>query len=134
MATNARIGLKISSSKMISIYLHWAGSPGSVGIKLLKYFNSEQKVKELITMGNASIIGNTIGSKVNFDNFKVNENSQCLFYARDRGEINQEAETHEIGDNRYNYEFSYMFKCGAWYVRINKNYVLLTEKICNRYF
>ncbi len=134
MSTNARIGIKISGTKMVSIYSHWDGYPSWVGEKLLKYFNTEEKVKELLSMGNVSIMGDKIGEKVNFDTFKSNENSQCLFYGRDRGDSDEEAITHEIGDMSYHYSFTYLFKNGAWYVRIKKNFVLLTEKICEKYF
>jgi hypothetical protein len=130
MSTNARIGIKISGINMLSIYSHWDGYPSWVGEKLLKYFNTEEKVKELLSMGNVSIMGDKIGEKVDFHKFNSQENSQCLFYERDRGDSNEEAITHKIGDMDYQYSFTYLFKNGAWYVRKNKNFVLLTEKMC----
>jgi len=134
MSTNARIGIKVSGLKMLSIYSHWDGYPSWVGEKLLNHFNTEEKVKELLSMGNVSIMGDKIGVKTEFIGFDSQENSQCLFYARDRGDDETEAIIHEIGDMDYHYSFTYLFKNGAWYVRIKKNFVLLTKEICEKYF
>ena len=46
-----------------SIYNHWDGYPDFVGVRLLNFYNTEEKVKELIEMGNVSILGECIGSK-----------------------------------------------------------------------
>lgn len=132
MSTNARIGIKVNGIKMLSIYSHWDGYPNWVGVRLLKYFNTEEKVKELLSMGDVSIMGDKIGVKTEFSSFNSRENSQCLFYNRDRDETT-EAIVHDIGDMNYHYSFTYLFKNGAWYVRINKNFVRLTDEICNKY-
>lgn len=120
MSTNASIGIKISSNEMKSIYNHWGGYPSHLGELLLKFYNTEEKVKELIEMGNISILGEVIGEKVKFDGFDSRTTNQSLFYARDRGEKGQEPITGLINAKNTMYEWNYLFDDGAWYVRGSK--------------
>ena len=112
-----------------TIYCHWDGYPANNGKLLKKFYNTEEKVKQLIALGNLSILGESIGEKVNFDGFDSRANPQCLAYGRDRGEKNQEASfwSREPRDTQ---AFDYLFKNGKWYIsQHGGKYILLTEKI-----
>ncbi len=57
MGTRARIGYKIpGTDNIVSIYSHWDGYPSYLGKKLLESYVEDDKIRELIDMGDISII------------------------------------------------------------------------------
>lgn len=57
MATRARIGIELPAGAIVSAYHHWDGYPSGLGRKLVKKFNTEESVRELIDDGDMSSIG-----------------------------------------------------------------------------
>jgi hypothetical protein len=135
MSTNASISIQLNKKEKSgkSIYNHWDGYPDFVGVRLLNFYNTEEKVKELIEMGNVSILGECIGSKTNFDGFNSQESNQCLFYGRDRGDEDEKPIDYKGDVSRY--EWNYLFKDGKWYVaKYNGRFTKMTiEKSLNKY-
>ena len=92
----------------------------SVGQILLRYYNTQEKVDELISMGCAS----SIGSMLNPDKDKPHsmnhrQEDVCLFYHRDCGEDLEilEYKTEEEMDMDTCEDYNYWFKDGKWYVK-----------------
>ena len=56
MATRSRIGIQLDDESILSVYCHWDGYPQFNGVKLVKHFNSREKVKELIDGGDISAL------------------------------------------------------------------------------
>ena len=61
MATRSRIGLELSDGSIISIYNHFDGYEEFTGVKLVENFNTLDKVKELIDMGDISCLWTNVG-------------------------------------------------------------------------
>jgi hypothetical protein len=129
MSTNSRVAIQLKNRKIKSIYVHWDGYLSGVGQDLLDFYNTEEKVNELLELGNLSILGTSIGEKVDFDKFDSRENKQCLAYGRDRGEKESEAKEHLDSENEQ--EYNYLFKNGVWLFRKwdKKIYKELTKEL-----
>ena len=61
MSTRSRIGLQLSDGSIISIYSHFDGYKEFNGVKLVENFNTLDKVKELIDMGDISCLWTNVG-------------------------------------------------------------------------
>jgi len=72
MSTNAVIGKLNADNTVTAVTLHWDGYDSHAGDMLRKYFNTEELVDELLTLGEISSIGCNVDDSV--------------FYCRDRGE------------------------------------------------
>ena len=122
MATRAIIA-KLDDNGVQAIYSHSDNYLEHTGKILDQHYQDEDKVDELLSLGDLSIIDENIGEKINFNDYKLRvENKQCLFYARDRGEKYKQAEQF-YDENvliKYGYncdvDFIYMFAYGYWYV------------------
>lgn len=93
------------------IYCHWDGYPEYNGTTLLQYYTNPDKVAELISLGNLSSLGPEIGEKHAFD---ARDESICTFYARDRGEEDQEARSFATLEEA----FSHYDHCGCEYLYV----------------
>jgi hypothetical protein len=129
MSTNSRVAIQLKNKKIKSIYVHWDGYLSGVGQDLLDFYNTEEKVNELLELGNLSILGTSIGEKVDFNGFDSRENKQCLAYGRDRGDEESEAKEHLDSENEQ--EYNYLFKNGVWLFRKwdKKIYKELTKEL-----
>jgi hypothetical protein len=135
MSTNASISIQLGNKSGLSIYSHWDGYPDGVGRTLLKFYDTEEKVNELISMGDVSILGECIGSKTDFNNFDSRNSIQSLFYGRDRDE--KDCEAKEFKDSKMpRYDWNYLFKNGKWYMAKNEGrFVEMTlEKCVNKFY
>ncbi len=131
MSTNASISIKVEN-KIKTIYQHWDGYPDWTGKKLLKFYDTEEKVKELIDLGNISILGESIGSKTDFDKFDSRLSIQCLAYGRDRGEPNQNAREYDKFSDKEEQEWNYLFKDGKWFMaKGSGRWTVMTNEKCN---
>lgn len=85
MSTPAVIGLRKPDNTIEAIYVHWDGYPSHTGNILLEYYNTYEKAKQLISLGNLSSIDKLIsppeGVPHNFDNPAPDV---CVAYCRDR--------------------------------------------------
>ena len=128
MATRAIIA-KLDNKGVKAIYSHSDNYLEHTGRILDQHYANEDKVDELLAHGDVSIVGENIGVKIDFNDYKLRaENKQCLFYDRDRGEENKEAtnlnnETKllEFAFEECDAEVVYMFAYGSWYVYDNSD-------------
>lgn len=78
MATRSRIGLELSDGSIISIYSHFDGYKEFTGVKLVENFNTMDKVKELIDVGDISCLWTNVG----FNNETLPETGPLPYSAR----------------------------------------------------
>lgn len=88
MATRSYIGIRNLNDTVDYIYCHFDGYPSHNGRILTENYTTLDKVKELLALGDLSVLGPEIGEQQDFNN-RINHNSNtpwCLAYGRDRGE------------------------------------------------
>ena len=122
MATRSNIGILNSDGTVAYIYCHFDGYLEHNGKILAEHYTTEAKVRELIMLGDLSILGPEIGKKQDFNGTR---NKQwCLAYGRDRGESGTGACTCSYEDYAKNEfeEYTYLFTPGkGWEVRVYNN-------------
>jgi hypothetical protein len=124
MGTRARVAIENDDHSYTSIYTHWDGYPSHHGPILLGHYNTADKVRELLALGDLSSLGEKIGRKHDFDarDEEADGLSVCTAYGRDRGETGVSArQSLSIGElskltQDTGGEYLYLFKDGAWYV------------------
>jgi len=125
MATRSTIAIRNADNTVTAIYCHWDGYLSHNGKILFENYNTEEKVRELIALGDLSVLGPEIGTKHSFDNPHevgseeyYNFSKQCTAYGRDRGEKGVGQTTYENWEDMYSQEFNYIFETSEnrWYV------------------
>jgi len=118
MATRSNIGILNSDGTVNYIYCHFDGYLEHNGTILNEHYTTESAVRDLIALGDLSLLGPEIGDKQDFNG---NRNKQwCLAYGRDRGESGIEVRTCSYADYTKEYfeEYIYLFTPGqGWEVR-----------------
>ncbi len=111
MSTRSNIGIINADGSVTAIYVHNDGYPSHNGRILLNHYNTEDKVRTLLSLGDLSVLGEVIGEKHNFDAHDF-DSKWCRAYGRDRGEKGTKARKHktvkeacEALDNDYTYLF-----------------------------
>ena len=122
MATRSTIAKLGKDGIIKAVYCHNDGYLGHVGKVLDEHYKDESKVDELLAHGDISFLDENIGVKLNFMDYKsFNENKQCRFYHRDRGEdlmfneFESDIEYIEWAAELAN-GFIYLYAYGYWYV------------------
>ena len=108
MATRSRIGLLIGDESVVSVYHHWDGYPGWLGIHLRQNYTTREKIEELLDGGDISCID----SDTNWDRQECEPHVQ---YYNDRGEKTEP----RLDLSEYDFfingeEFAYIFDDGEW--------------------
>lgn len=119
MSTNSTIAKKNADGTITAIYCHWDGYPSNNGRILLEHYTDEAKIDELLALGSLSVLGESIGEKVDFDTFTSKAGtSQCLAYRRDRNEKDQGPKTFTEGKYKAyaQQSYNYLFENGVWTV------------------
>lgn len=123
MSTNAKIGLQKKGNKYIrAIYNHYDGYPKYLGSILLNNYDTEEKVEELIDLGNASFIKETVEtSKFYGRDMKRKNNIETELYSNENDFISESGI----------YEYLYLFKNGEWHICSiqNSEFIKLTNEI-----
>lgn len=121
MATRSTISIHQKDGVINTVYCHYDGYYEYNGVILYNFYNTPEKVKELISHGSISSLGTVIGEKHTFGNSYYG----CTFYHRDRGEEKEIMES-KVSDGVNPYEnldknkedFNYIFveETGEWIV------------------
>ena len=82
MATRSCIARKTQNGYE-AVYCHWDGYPAYTGNLLLEHYKSSELVKELLSHGDISVLGPSIGQKHDFND---RPDEVTTFYHRDRDE------------------------------------------------
>ena len=61
MGTRSRIGIQLSDDSILSVYCHWDGYPSFNGKVLREFYNTKEKVTQLINGGNISSLHTNVG-------------------------------------------------------------------------
>lgn len=135
MGTPCVIGRATSPTAIYNyhyITVHYDGYLEDAGVLLLVFYNTEDKILELIRLGKLSVLGPTIGTEFDFDDvseYYRRARVQCISYHRDRGEnlvVEAAANLKEFKDE----EFVYIWKNGRWwYYRYGAHRKLLSNMI-----
>lgn len=133
MATRGTIALEYTDGTVKSVYVHFDSYLDGVGSTLLEHYADPAKVDQLMQHGAMSSLGAEIGEKQDFDSHSSWSNT-CLFYGRDRGEDNVEANAFDDYDDYLNnndeQEYNYIMRNdGVWYVNNGNSFMLLSEAI-----
>lgn len=83
MATRSTIAKLNPDGTVTSIYCHWDGYPDGVGATLEEHYTDLAKIRQLLALGDISILAEEIGEQHDFDN---PTDGWTLAYGRDRGE------------------------------------------------
>ena len=101
MSTNSFIGIKTSEGISEVIYCHFDGYPSHHLPILSKHYGTIEKVKELLSFGDISVLETTI--------------EKSIFYCRDKGEKMRKPELIAIGLAGKSYiEYVYLFDGEKW--------------------
>lgn len=127
MSTRSMIGIENSDGSIQAIYCHSDGYVEYVGWMLYSRYNTEEKLKKLISLGDISSIGPRIGKKIDYDSYWRNSDyynanrNQVVAYHRDRGEPidkhNYKDKSDYAASVGFGIEFIYLYSNGVWYVR-----------------
>lgn len=135
MATNAFIGFRENNS-ITYIYNHSDGYLEYLGKMLIKHYNSEEKAKALVNLGDVSVVKEKLapeeGTTHTFDN---RQEGVSVFYNQDRGEnwddiqpIRIENTVFENPDYTIVYIYVYDVEEQAWlFTRNGKDFENLEE-------
>ena len=86
MATNCNIAYKTEKGYE-TIYVHHDGYESYMWPMLTRYYNTEEKARDLVSLGDASCIcERMVPSRDSGHSFNNPEDGVCIFYHRDRGE------------------------------------------------
>lgn len=120
MGTRSDIIAQLSNGKWARIYCHWDGYLKHNGRILFDHYKTQKKVEQLLSHGDLSSLAPKC-SKPKGHSFDNRVNGYCVYYGRDRGEINTEA---KVGDTLSEVwpeidtwtEFTYVWFDGKWSV------------------
>ena len=112
MSTRSTIAIRRLDGSMTKVYCHWDGYTENNGVILQKYYNTPDKIEELLALGNISSLREKINPETKNHNFDHPEADVTVAYHRDRGEEFSQIDNSQMEE--YNYVFN-MFD-GVWYV------------------
>lgn len=126
MSTNSSITILTQgpiADEYKSVYCHYDGYLSYNGAILNEHYNTAEKVEELISHGDMSILGEKIDPDPSREHsFDKRQDDVCVFYHRDRGEKWESVKPLEVFSEKECYikneqEYNYLFKDGKWYWR-----------------
>ena len=108
MSTRSRIGVLNENGSIESVYCHSDGYPEGVGETLTTHYNSEEKCRSIISLGDLSFLGDDLTT------------GNTAAYGRDRGE-NDVGSKKSANEKKFvelasktNGEYAYLFTAGHW--------------------
>lgn len=124
MSTRCYIGVVLENGEVEYIYSHWDGYIEGVGATLLNYHNTYEKVKLLVSFGDASsIYENTMPEPGQEHSYENPVEGVSIYYHRDRDEDWETVGTRtaktekDFWNSRGMWiEYLYLFKDGKWFV------------------
>ena len=130
MSTRSNIGIRNTDGTIEYIYCHFDGYPEHNGEILTQYYTNDNRVKELLKLGDLSVLGKFIGEKQDFDN-RIKD--YCLAYGRDRGETGVSSSTTTLENLLSNdiIDYTYIFDGDYWecYDNYYKNSINLYDQL-----
>ena len=118
MATRSIIGQVQRNGKIKAIYCHWDGYVEYVGQTLANFYDTDEKVSELIELGDLSTLGPNIGEKHSQEDVLKGNGTMTTAYGRDLEREGSEAQEFSSVEEFIEYgrnvdaEFLYLFEDG----------------------
>ena len=135
MATRSTISRKMEDGTIRGIYCHWDGYRSHNGKILLAFYNTPEKIDELIALGSIYSLFNNVKPNENEPHtFDAPQQNVVIAYHRDRGE---DLNIFTVHDKRFivRQECNYHFEDGKWFYSHTENkqsvWVELLEEHCN---
>ncbi len=139
MATRSRIGLMLEDGTIKHSYCHFDGYPDGVGSILVQHYNTEDKVKELLSFGDMSYLTSVLHPEGEHS-FNNPEEGVTVFYSRDRGETDVDSVTTSMDEYlsvKYSscIDYQYVYSGGQWWVynNLKKNTWKLVKEFLPEY-
>jgi hypothetical protein len=136
MGTRSRVGLMQKDGTVKHSYVHYDGYVDGVGITLAHHYGKIDKVEELLSFGNMSFLAQKVHPD-GIHNFENPENGVTVFYNRDRGKSNVDAQVttmEEFESVKFTtcIDYLYLFSEGKWFVKSlidNSGWKLVTDSL-----
>lgn len=137
MSTRAYISLKTDKENARVIYCHSDGYLSHTGVLLSQYYNTPEKAKALIDVGDISYLGEYLNpdpSKPHNFEFSERQKDVTVAYGRDRGEDDCEAKTFSLktiedSAKEYSFEYYYLFDGEKWLYYGEDGWMSLSEAL-----
>ena len=114
MGTRSRIGIQLKDKSVLSVYCHWDGYPSFNGRVLNEFYNTPEKVANLINGGNISSLHTNVG----WDQETLPETGPQYYTSRgesiDANEPELSKNKNEYLKNTYDEEYAYLFTSAGW--------------------
>lgn len=119
MATRSTIAIRNADGTITGVYCHNDGYLDWNGQHLLDYYNSEERARALIALGNLSSLRPTIEAPEGHS-FDTPAEDATVAYHRDRGEKFSQLKAASYGlFHKYFEEYNYVWDAGRWNVSYN---------------
>ena len=121
MGTRSAIGYKTPQGKIRAKYSHYDGYPAGVGRTLLNHYTEARKIAQMVELGDQSFLAEEIFPKGEHS-FSKPEEGVTVFYGRDRGEKDVDAQEFETVQEFVEYytgagcEYFYLHTANGWIV------------------
>lgn len=122
MSTRSSIAILNLDGTVHGHYCHSDGYLGWNGAMLYEHYRDVNKVKELVDLGDMSVLYPNVNPQGKDHSFDNPEDGVCIFYGRDRSEDNVETQKyssleHYLKEGNFQ-EYDYVFheKRNAWYL------------------
>ena len=86
MSTRSHIGIQNEDGSLDVIYCHWDGYPAHNGAILLHHYQDQEKIRELIALGDISSLAKAVKPTSKEHNFESPQEGVVVAYGRDRHE------------------------------------------------
>ena len=121
MGTRSAIGYKTPQGKIRAKYSHYDGYPAYTGAMLQEHYQQARKIAQMVELGDQSFLEKEI-FPVGEHSFNSPEEGCTIFYGRDRGESNVDAQEFDnFADFVDYYEGS---GCEYFYVWDGRNWIV----------
>lgn len=118
MSTNATISVVHKDGTVNTIYLHWDGYPSHALVTLEKWYDTYEKVAELVALGDLSQLHASSLCPVGHS-YETPVKGCSIAYGRDRGECEIAPRAYDdleaYGNRTEVQQYNYLFKNGQWW-------------------
>lgn len=119
MSTRSAIAMKKADGTIHAVYCHFDGYVAGVGVALSLWYNTQERVEQLLALGDIS----NLGKYLTREECPIGESNITNAYHRDHNEelrppiIYQTQEDFtSAGEPHFGAEYLYLFDNGKWYV------------------
>ena len=122
MGTRSAIGYKTPEGKIRAKYSHYDGYPSYTGAMLQEHYQEARKIAQMVELGDQSFLAEEIFPTVNTHSFNTPQEGVTIFYGRDRGESDVDAQEFDTVQEFVEYyasagcEYFYLHTANGWIV------------------